>query len=179
MASNESIFEKLNLSSGEQRLVMIVIVVLMLALMWMVWGMIPSPSATKQEIAKAQTLLNSFQEEIKKTDDYHQRISTLEGLGSEVIKIERPVDNQEDRFTPESLPTRNGVPFLHLNGGKKSLCVDLKNPIGLEILHSLVKQADLALSFGAVTWPHMLMRGLLAEQIYRAQQILAGHPYHR
>ena len=81
MASNESIFEKLNLSSGEQRLVMIVIVVLMLALMWMVWGMIPSPSATKQEIAKAQTLLNSFQEEIKKTVDYHQRISTLEGLG--------------------------------------------------------------------------------------------------
>jgi 23S rRNA (pseudouridine1915-N3)-methyltransferase len=48
---------------------------------------------------------------------------------------------------------------------------------GLE--RSLVKQADLALSFGAVTWPHMLMRGLLAEQIYRAQQILAGHPYHR
>lgn len=48
---------------------------------------------------------------------------------------------------------------------------------GLE--RSLVKQADLALSFGAVTWPHMLMRTLLAEQIYRAQQILAGHPYHR
>jgi 23S rRNA (pseudouridine1915-N3)-methyltransferase len=44
---------------------------------------------------------------------------------------------------------------------------------------SLVKQADLALSFGAVTWPHMLVRALLAEQIYRAQQILAGHPYHR
>ncbi len=44
---------------------------------------------------------------------------------------------------------------------------------------ALVKQADLALSFGAVTWPHMLMRGLLCEQIYRAQQILAGHPYHR
>jgi len=44
---------------------------------------------------------------------------------------------------------------------------------------SLVKQADLALSFGAVTWPHMLMRAMLAEQIYRAQQILAGHPYHR
>jgi len=63
-------------------------------------------------------------------------------MGAEVIKIERPVENQEDRFTPESLPTRNGVPFLHLNGGKKSLCVDLKNPQGLEILHSLVKQAD-------------------------------------
>ena len=61
MASNESIFDKLNLSSGERRLVMIVIVVLMLALMWMVWGMIPSPSATQQEIAKAQSQLDEFQ----------------------------------------------------------------------------------------------------------------------
>ena len=106
MASNESIFEKLNLSSGERRLVMIVIVVLMLVLMWMVWGMIPSPSATKQKIAKAQTLLNSFQEEIKKTDDYHQRISTLEGLGSEVIKIEQEVNM---RRAINNLTAANGV----------------------------------------------------------------------
>lgn len=40
-------------------------------------------------------------------------------------------------------------------------------------------RADLLLAFGAMTWPHMLVRGMLAEQIYRAQQILAGHPYHR
>lgn len=40
-------------------------------------------------------------------------------------------------------------------------------------------RADLLLSFGRATWPHMLVRGLLAEQLYRAQQILAGHPYHR
>lgn len=39
--------------------------------------------------------------------------------------------------------------------------------------------AELRLSLGAMTWPHMLVRGLLAEQLYRAQQILAGHPYHR
>ena len=51
---------------------------------------------------------------------------------------------------------------------------------GVEGLHSsIVSAADLALSFGAVTWPHLLMRALVAEQIYRAQQILAGHPYHR
>ena len=37
----------------------------------------------------------------------------------------------------------------------------------------------LVLSFGRATWPHLLVRALLAEQIYRAQQILAGHPYHR
>ncbi len=106
MASNESIFDKLNLSSGERRLVMAVLVVLMFALAWMVWGMIPSPSATKQEIAKKQTRLSSFQEEINKTDDYHQRISTLLGLGSEVIKIEQAVDMQT--FVND-LTSANGV----------------------------------------------------------------------
>lgn len=41
------------------------------------------------------------------------------------------------------------------------------------------KRADFVLSFGALTWPHMLVRAMLAEQVYRAQSILAGHPYHR
>ena len=44
---------------------------------------------------------------------------------------------------------------------------------------ALLKRATLVLSFGAMTWPHMLARAMLAEQIYRAQQLLAGHPYHR
>lgn len=39
--------------------------------------------------------------------------------------------------------------------------------------------ADLVVSFGAQTWPHMLARVMLVEQIYRCQEILAGHPYHR
>jgi len=39
--------------------------------------------------------------------------------------------------------------------------------------------ADLLLSFGRATWPHMLARAMLAEQLFRATAILAGHPYHR
>ncbi|WDI32902.1 23S rRNA (pseudouridine(1915)-N(3))-methyltransferase RlmH [Hyphococcus flavus] len=40
-------------------------------------------------------------------------------------------------------------------------------------------RADKLISFGAATWPHMLVRVMLAEQLYRAITILAGHPYHR
>lgn len=41
------------------------------------------------------------------------------------------------------------------------------------------RRADCLLSFGRQTWPHMLARIMLIEQIYRAQQIAKGHPYHR
>jgi|SRR4029079_17340832 23S rRNA (pseudouridine1915-N3)-methyltransferase len=39
--------------------------------------------------------------------------------------------------------------------------------------------ADLLLSFGPATWPHLMARAMLAEQLFRATSILAGHPYHR
>jgi 23S rRNA (pseudouridine1915-N3)-methyltransferase len=45
--------------------------------------------------------------------------------------------------------------------------------------HAVRARADILLSFGSLTWPHMLVRVMMLEQIYRAQQILAGHPYHR
>jgi 23S rRNA (pseudouridine1915-N3)-methyltransferase len=40
-------------------------------------------------------------------------------------------------------------------------------------------RADLLLSFGPATWPHLLVRAMLAEQLFRATSILANHPYHR
>lgn len=39
--------------------------------------------------------------------------------------------------------------------------------------------ADLLLAFGKATWPHLLARAMLAEQLWRATSILANHPYHR
>lgn len=50
-------------------------------------------------------------------------------------------------------------------------------PDGLD--SALLGEASLTLSFGALTWPHQLVRIMAAEQIYRAMTILSGHPYHR
>jgi 23S rRNA (pseudouridine1915-N3)-methyltransferase len=43
----------------------------------------------------------------------------------------------------------------------------------------VIARAGHVLSLGALTWPHMLVRVMLAEQLWRAQAIRSGHPYHR
>jgi 23S rRNA (pseudouridine1915-N3)-methyltransferase len=51
--------------------------------------------------------------------------------------------------------------------------------LGADTDPGLLSGADMRLSLGSMTWPHALARVLLVEQIYRAQQIASGHPYHR
>ncbi len=62
------------------------------------------------------------------------------------------------------------------DGGRDAVFV-IGGPDGLA--PTLSEQADLHLAFGALTWPHQLVRVMLLEQIYRAITILSGHPYHR
>ena len=64
-----------------------------------------------------------------------------------------------------------------LNNGCSEICFLIGGADGH--LQSTRDQADLILSFGKLTLPHMLMRAVLCEQIYRIQTILNNHPYHR
>jgi len=63
------------------------------------------------------------------------------------------------------------------DGGKR----EARFSIGAADGHSDAErtQADLLLSFGPATWPHLLVRAMLAEQLFRATSIVARHPYHR
>lgn len=62
-------------------------------------------------------------------------------------------------------------------GLSRPLCFIIGGAEGLDA--SAVARADALLSLGPMTWPHMLVRVMLAEQLYRAQAIRTGHPYHR
>ena len=78
----------------------------------------------------------------------------------------------------EDLPS---VKFARLLGDQLDQGRDLAFVIGgADGLSDAVKaRADLLIRFGRMTWPHQIVRGLLFEQIYRAETILLGHPYHR
>ena len=62
-------------------------------------------------------------------------------------------------------------------GGISSFAFIIGGADGLDDL--VLKKAKVTWSFGRVTWPHLLVRALLAEQLYRAQTLISGHPYHR
>ena len=61
--------------------------------------------------------------------------------------------------------------------GVRDIAFLIGGAVGLD--ESLRRESDLVLNFGNLTWPHMLARVMLAEQLYRAYSILSGHPYHR
>ncbi len=63
------------------------------------------------------------------------------------------------------------------DGGRQDVAFVIGGANGID--PALRARADFALSFGRMVWPHMMVRVMLAEQLYRAASILAGGPYHR
>ncbi|TPJ34179.1 23S rRNA (pseudouridine(1915)-N(3))-methyltransferase RlmH [Mesorhizobium sp. B2-8-3] len=84
------------------------------------------------------------------------------------------LDERGKSLSSEDLAARIGQ---LRDGGRKALVVAIGGADGHD--RSLREQADLVLSFGALTWPHQLVRVMLGEQLYRIATILSGHPYHR
>jgi 23S rRNA (pseudouridine1915-N3)-methyltransferase len=84
------------------------------------------------------------------------------------------LDARGQSMTSEAFATRLAK---WRDGGTADLAFVIGGADGLD--KALIAKADLVLSLGAMTWPHLLVRAMLAEQVYRAATILQGHPYHR
>lgn len=67
--------------------------------------------------------------------------------------------------------------LTNLEDEARPICFAIGGPDGLD--DAMRRRADFLLSFGAMTWPHKLVRAMLLEQLYRAGAIASGHPYHR
>jgi 23S rRNA (pseudouridine1915-N3)-methyltransferase len=99
-----------------------------------------------------------------------QRLQTQLQPGTALVLL----DERGKNLPSEELAGRVG---LLRDGGRKAMLVAIGGADGHDA--SLRDQAELVVSFGALTWPHQLVRVMLAEQLYRVTTILAGHPYHR
>ena len=83
----------------------------------------------------------------------------------------------DERGTPESSAQFAARLGAWRDGGARSVAFLIGGADGHG--DAVRARASALLSFGAMTWPHMLVRGMLAEQLYRAHSILTNHPYHR
>jgi 23S rRNA (pseudouridine1915-N3)-methyltransferase len=102
--------------------------------------------------------------------DEAQRLQAQLGSGISLILL----DERGKNLSSEEFAGKIGS---MRDDGRRGLVISIGGADGHEA--SLREQAALALSFGAMTWPHQLVRIMLAEQLYRAATILSGHPYHR
>ena len=105
------------------------------------------------------------------------------GKGAEAALLRKAVPDGalicalDERGTAMTSPDFAGLLADKRDQGRGDIAFVIGGADGLD--PGLVDQADLTLSFGAMVWPHMLARVMLAEQLYRAASILAGSPYPR
>jgi 23S rRNA (pseudouridine1915-N3)-methyltransferase len=102
-------------------------------------------------------------------DDEAERLQA--GIGNSVLWM---LDERGKNPTSADLARRMAT---LRDSGQKGLAIAIGGPDGHA--EQSRSRADFILSFGALTWPHQMVRIMLAEQLYRAATILSGHPYHR
>ena len=107
-----------------------------------------------------------------KVTELPDRGGTLPAAGSSLVKI--VLDERGDALSSVDFAKK-------LEGWRDGGRREARFLIGAADGHdkNLRETADLLYSFGPATWPHMLARAMLAEQLFRATAILANHPYHR
>ena len=105
------------------------------------------------------------------------------GMGAEADLLARAVPSGavivtlDERGRLMSSPDFAGLLARWRDGGRQDVAFVIGGPDGLD--PGLRARAEVSVSFGAMVWPHMLVRVMLAEQLYRAATILSGGPYHR
>jgi len=102
--------------------------------------------------------------------DEAERLSAKVPAGAHVVLLDAKGKGMTSEDFAEMLGSLRDV-------GTKDIAFVIGGPDGLKSLPG--QKAGRSLAFGPQTWPHLLARVLLLEQIYRAMTILAGHPYHR
>lgn len=110
-----------------------------------------------------------------KTTDQRRITAEFELIASKLKSAERLVVLDERGESLDS-PALAAQLTRWRDGGAREAAFVIGGAFGLD--PGLRARADLKLAFGAATWPHLLVRAMLAEQLYRAQQIAAGAPYH-
>ena len=105
------------------------------------------------------------------------------GMAAEAVLLERAIPTGaliatlDERGKVISSPDFADQLAKWRDGGRQDVAFVIGGADGID--PSLRAKADFALSFGQMVWPHMLVRVMLAEQLYRAATILGGGPYHR
>ena len=126
------------------------------------WGSPPSRSK-KLSVGKARDAATRMNDEAA-------RLAARLPDGAHIVLLDAKGKGMTSEDFAEMLGSLRDV-------GTKDLAFVIGGPDGLASLPG--KKAGRSLAFGPQTWPHLLARALLLEQVYRAMTILAGHPYHR
>jgi len=107
---------------------------------------------------------------VRRMSDEAQKIEQALPADAAIVVLDERGENLSSRELAARIEG-----FQH--DGRRTLAFIIGGADGLD--PGLIKRADLRLAFGKATWPHRLVRAMLAEQLYRASTILTGHPYHR